>query len=245
VTRAASTPEGPALAVVDGVEVPGAAVRAFFGPAWPAVEAFAELLSGPGVERGLVGPREAARVWSRHLINSAALAEFLPAEGAVIDVGSGAGLPGLVLAAMRPDLEVHLVEPMQRRVAWLREVRDRLALDRVIVHPARAEELHGALRADVVTARAVAPLDRLVRWTVPLVRRGGRLAVLKGRRAAEELRAAEVDLRRAGAVELHVHEVDVLHLGDPTFVVEVLLGDRPAAAFPRRPRRGGGWSDRR
>lgn len=220
---------GAALALVDGVEVPGAAVRDLFGASWPTVSAYAHLLGSHGVERGLIGPREVARLWSRHLLNSAALAGFLPDEGTVVDVGSGAGLPGVVLAAMRPDLEVHLVEPMRRRVVWLTEVCGALGLERVVVHAARAEELHGRLVADVVTARAVAPLERLGGWTLPLVRAGGRLAVLKGRRAAEELRSAEAALRRRGATSMRVHEVDVLDLGEPTYVVEVVVGARPPA----------------
>lgn len=208
------------------VEVPDRAVRDWLGPAWPRVAAFADLLARHGVERGLLGPRELPRLWSRHLLNSAALAGFLPDAGTVVDVGSGAGLPGVVLAAMRPDLQVHLVEPMQRRAAWLIEVVDRLHLGNTVVHVARAEDLSGRLVGDVVTARAVAPLERLGPWALPLVRPGGRMVVLKGRRAADELAVAGPALRRRGAVASRVHEVSVVGVDEPTYVVEVLVEGR-------------------
>lgn len=201
---------------------PGRAdLTAFFGAAWPRVDHYAALLQSHGETLGLIGPRELPRLWSRHILNSAALEPFLPRAGAAADVGSGAGLPGVVLAAMRPDLEMHLVEPMQRRAAWLREVVDALGIRTAIVHESRAEDLRGRLEVDVVTARAVASLDRLARWTMPLVRPGGRLVLLKGRRAAEEVAAADRALRRSGAERAVIHEVDVLARGDVTYVVEI------------------------
>lgn len=198
-------------------------IVAYFGSAWPMVAQFADLLRTQGEVRGLIGPRELPRLWTRHILNSSSLAPFLPGTGAVADVGSGAGLPGIVLATMRPDLAFHLIEPMQRRVTWLRETCEALGLENVIVRQARAEELRGALVADVVTARAVAPLDRLARWALPLVRPGGRLVVLKGRRAAEEVSGAAAVLRKLRATDPTIHVVDPLCLGEPTWVVEITI----------------------
>lgn len=156
-------------------------------------------LSGAGVVRGLVGPREIDRLWDRHVFNSAAVGALIAPGVTVVDIGSGAGLPGLVVAIARPDLRVVLVESMQRRAAFLEEVSTDLALTNVEVRRARAEELHSAgLSADVVTARAVAPLDRLAGWAGPLLRPGGELLALKGDRAVEELASAWPALRRAG-----------------------------------------------
>lgn len=199
-----------------------AASRAALGLGYDDAVAFAELLRVHGEERGLIGPRELDRLWTRHIVNSAAVAPYLPETGLVADVGSGAGLPGIVLAAMRPDLEFHLVEPMERRVEWLKLVATTLSLDNVVVHQNQAQELHGKLECSAVTARAVAALDKLVRWTWPLVARGGALVAMKGARAADELDAAQPVLKKlAGAGEGVVHEVDVLGDGDVTRVVEI------------------------
>lgn len=220
-----------------------AALAAYFGPAWPGVERYAALLRTHGVERGLIGPAEVPRLWTRHILNSAALAPFLPPSGTLADVGSGAGLPGVVLALMRPDLGVHLVEPMERRAAWLGEVLDRVGLPNVTVHQARAQDLVGTVTADVVTARAVAALDRLVPWTAPLVAPHGRLVFLKGRRAAEELAACEPWLRSAGTVSWRTLEARTGDLGEPTSVVEIVFGSgsgvsvRPIKAMKAGPSR--------
>lgn len=149
---------------------------------------YARLLASAGVERGLVGPREAPRLWTRHLLNSAAISVWVPDRVEVIDLGAGAGLPGIPLALARPDLRVTLVEPMARRVAFLDEVVALLGLD-VAVLRARGEELP-ASSTDVVVARAVAPLTRLIPMALPLLRRRGRLVALKGVSAEEELAAA-------------------------------------------------------
>lgn len=165
------------------------AARAVFGDHYGLAERYAELLAGPGVARGVIGPREAERLWERHLLNSAVLGELVTKGCRVLDVGSGAGLPGIPLAIARPDLTVVLLEPLARRIAWLREVVDELGLD-VAVHRGRAEEsrVRDELGGnDVVTARAVAPLGRLVEWTLPLVTPGGRLLAIKGASAEEEL----------------------------------------------------------
>ena len=197
--------------------------------------AFEGLLREQGERRGLIGPREVPRLWSRHLANSAALASFLPEAGSVADVGSGAGLPGVVLAAMRPDLAFHLVEPMQRRVDWLEEAVAALGLANVRVRRARAEELHGELEVSVVTARAVAETGKLASWCLPLLEPGGRLLALKGRSAGAEVAAAARALSRLGAAGSELHEVDVLGDGDLTTVVVVTAGRSPR-------RRNGGVS---
>jgi len=163
-----------------------------FGPAVDAAAEYARLLATEGTVRGLIGPREVPRLWERHLLNSAAIASLVPAGARVIDVGSGAGLPGIPLALARPDLTVTLLEPLARRVAFLTECVRRLGLERVTVVRGRAEE--GPIRrqlggADVVTARAVAPLDKLAGWCLPLLRPGGLLLAMKGSTAAAELAA--------------------------------------------------------
>ncbi|WP_245708869.1 16S rRNA (guanine(527)-N(7))-methyltransferase RsmG [Ruania alba] len=195
--------------------------REILGLAWGGVAHFAEMLADEGELRGLIGPRELPRLWSRHVLNSAAVAQFLPEEGSLADVGTGAGLPGVVLALMRPELEVHLVEPMERRLAWLGEVVQELDLENVQLHHCRAEELHGRLRVSAVTARAVAALDKLARITLPLVAPGGTLLAQKGQRAADEVSRADRVLRRLGASDVRIHEVDLLGDGDVTRVVEV------------------------
>lgn len=213
------------MIVISGDVEPGiseVALRGYFGEHWDAVRSFHRILALEGDTRGLIGPREAGRLWRRHILNSAALALFLPEAGTVADIGSGAGLPGMVLALMRPDLRFHLVEPMQRRTRWLEEVTARLSLANVEIHESRAEQLHGALRVDAVTARAVAPLPTLAGWAVPLLVADGRVVVLKGRRASDEVAAARPVLRRLRWDRVALHEVDVLSLGDPTTVVELL-----------------------
>ena len=192
-----------------------------FGPSWPAVQGFHALLRDQGVLRGLVGPREVSRLWERHLVNSAAVVPFLPESGRIVDVGSGAGLPGVVIAAMRPDAEVVLLEPMERRTAWLAEVVETLALRNARVLRGRAEEQAGLLDADAVTARAVAALDKLYGWTLPLLRVGGRLVALKGGRAQDEAAVAEAAGVRLGGGEARILEAPTMPGLDPTSVVVV------------------------
>lgn len=174
-----------------------------FGPRLPLARRYADLLTGIGVARGLLGPREAGRVWSRHLLNCAVVAELIAPEARVVDIGSGAGLPGVALAIRRADLTVDLVEPLQRRARFLTEVVAELGVGgQVRVHRGRAEE--AAVRsavgnAGVVTARAVAPLDRLVGWCLPLLAPEGRLLLMKGATAGEELQQHRQALSAAGA----------------------------------------------
>src|SRR3954463_10834155 len=159
------------------------AIAGAFGAGADRATRFAELLTVRGVERGLIGPREVDRLWERHLLNSVAVAECVPKGASVIDVGSGAGLPGIPLAIARPDLDVVLLEPMARRIAWLEEAVTKLELDNVRVVRGRAEEKDVRQRygnRDVATARAVAPLGKLAAWCLPLLRTGGQLVALKG-----------------------------------------------------------------
>lgn len=169
-------------------ETPSPSVLAALFPETKSIQRYVDLLASVGVDRGLIGPREAPRLWSRHVLNCAAVAEVLATQSTVCDIGSGAGLPGVVLALARPDLDVCLVEPLLRRTTFLREVVAELGLTRVEVVRARAEELHGVRQFDAVTSRAVAPLDRLLRWCWPLVAPGGEMLALKGASAADEVR---------------------------------------------------------
>ena len=173
------------LAGLQDLEVPTAEMRDMFGMAWSGLEHYAQMLAEEGQLRGLIGPRELPRLYSRHLVNSAAVVPFLPRHGSVADLGSGAGLPGVVVALSRPDLEVTLIEPMERRCAWLELVAEELDLDNVRVWRGRAEEMRE--RFDVVTARAVANLSKLTRMASPLIAPGGVLLALKGEQAQREM----------------------------------------------------------
>jgi 16S rRNA (guanine527-N7)-methyltransferase len=171
--------------------VPAAAAECF-GSALPLAVRYRGWLATAGVERGLLGPREVDRLWERHLLNSAALRDWLPETGVVLDLGSGAGLPGVVVALLRPDLTVVLLEPLLRRASFLSEVVADLALPSTTVVRARAEDYARTHpeSVDTVLARAVAPLDRLVGWAAPLIRPGGFLLALKGETVSGELASA-------------------------------------------------------
>ena len=209
---------------------------AVFGDRLPLAVRYAELLAGPGVDRGLLGPREAPRLWERHLLNCVGLGELLEPAQQVLDAGSGAGLPGIVLAICRDDIEIVLVEPLQRRATFLTEVVEDLALTHVSVVRSRLEDLAGKMLVDVVTARAVAPLDRLAAWTLPLLRTGGRLLALKGEQAESELAAGRAALRRAGAESAAVVTVGSPEQQTQARVV-VVVRSATAAARPRTERR--------
>lgn len=180
-------------------EVEPAAAAVVFGDRLDQARQYVELLATTGISHGLVGPREAERVWTRHVLNCVAIAELVPVGSHVADVGSGAGLPGLPLAIARPDLSVVLLEPLLRRTTWLTDVVESIGLDNVDVVRARAEDT--PLAADVVTARAVAPLARLGQWSTGLVRPGGSLIALKGETAAAELKRDAAALRRVGFID--------------------------------------------
>lgn len=196
------------------VPAPPPVASALFGDRLPLAIRFAEWLAGAGVERGLVGPRETARIWERHLLNCAAIGALVAPGASVVDIGSGAGLPGLPLAIARPDLSIMLVESMLRRTAFLCEVVADLELSAVSVRRSRAEELARESReskeskgpgfADVVTARAVAPIDKLARWALPLAKKHGVVLALKGAGAVEELASAWPSLRALGVADARV-----------------------------------------
>jgi 16S rRNA (guanine527-N7)-methyltransferase len=198
--------------------------RSVLGPALGLAERYAELLAGPGVEQGLIGPRETGRLWDRHLLNCAAVAELVPRPCSLIDLGSGAGLPGIVLAMLLPDVEVVLLEPMARRVAFLEESVRVLGLGNAEVCRGRAEDAAGKLAADVVTARAVAPLERLAGLTLGLVRPGGLVLALKGAGAEQELAMARPELRRLGARDAAVVHAGSGRVSPPPTVVRFTAG---------------------
>jgi 16S rRNA (guanine527-N7)-methyltransferase len=206
------------------VDVSRETAVAAFGTGLPLAERYAELLRTDGVTRGLIGPREADRLWERHLVNCAAAVSAFPPEGLVVDVGSGAGLPGIPLALARPSLHLRLVEPLLRRATFLTEVVDRLELSNVEVLRARAEDLRGAWTAAAVTARAVAPLARLAAWCLPLVTPGGSMLALKGDRADAELTASAAALRRLGATSWKVESHGAGLVDPPVRVVRIVAG---------------------
>ena len=225
--------DGPGEGVVS--RGTGAAAEKFFGDRLALAERYAAELATSGVQRGLLGPREVPRLWERHLLNCAAVVELIGSDVRLVDVGSGAGLPGVVIAIARPDVEVTLVEPLLRRVTWLAEVVESLGLPNVTVHRSRAEEAaREGLQFDVATARAVASLGQLATWSLPLVRPGGELLALKGAMAAVELADSTDVLRAHGAVSWDVVVCGEGLLSEPTTVVRV----GKSAAAPARPTPG-------
>ena len=178
-----------------------------FLQALPLAEQFAGLLTHEATVRGLIGPREVPRLWERHILNCAVITDLMPQGSTVCDVGSGAGLPGIALAIRRPDLRVTLVEPLLRRTTFLALAVSTMGLSNVAVHRGRAEELHGGEVFDVVTSRAVAPMGRLARWSLPLVRTDGLFLAMKGSSAEEELSSAAADIRGHGGMDPQVRTV--------------------------------------
>lgn len=207
-----------------------------FGDRLALAVSYAAMLITDGVVRGLIGPREASRIWDRHLLNCAAVAEIIPEGAHVTDVGSGAGLPGIALALARPDLSVTLVEPLARRTTFLLEAVSSLGLTGTAVVRARAEECvpgRGGLNlADVVTARAVAPLGRLAAWCLPLARAGGRVVALKGGSAVDEMAEHREAIIELGGGEPRIRQCGIDLLDQPTTVV-VILRERIARTRPR------------
>jgi 16S rRNA (guanine527-N7)-methyltransferase len=213
------------------VPAPPPAAAEVFGDQLGSAQRYAQILAGAGVERGLLGPRETDRLWDRHLLNSVAVNELLDTSDQIADIGSGAGLPGIPLALARPDLRVTLIEPLLRRSDFLREVVDDLGMDVTVVR-GRAEELAVRQRVgemDAVVSRAVASLDKLTKWSMPLLRPGGRMLALKGARADDELAEHRRGMRQLGAVDARVVTCGEAYLNPPATVVTARReGSRPA-----------------
>jgi len=215
--------------VPDSVVIPEppAVASVVFGQRLELARRYAGFLASAGIERGLLGPREVPKLWERHLLNCAALTELLPQHARLVDVGSGAGLPGLVVAIRRPDVRVDLVESLQRRVDFLNEATTLLGLEsQVRVVHGRAEDravVDTVATALWVTARAVAPLDRLVKWCLPLLAPDGVLLAMKGVSASDELEAHRDAVHRLGGVNARVVSLEQ-ELGEPVQVVVVVRG---------------------
>jgi 16S rRNA (guanine527-N7)-methyltransferase len=212
-----------------------------FGDRLVLAERYAEFLCTAGVERGLLGPREADRVWDRHLLNSAAVGELLEANERIVDIGSGAGLPGIPLAIARPDLDVVLVEPLLRRSEFLAEVIAELGLPVEVVR-GRAEEPAVRERIgkrDAAVSRAVASLDRLTKWSMPLLRLDGRMLAIKGERAPEELEEHRRVMAATGAVDVRVVTCGANYLRPPATVVVARRGQQTRSRMPRATHRTG------
>lgn len=200
------------------VPPPPPAAAGILGTGLTDVQRYAELLADAGVGRGLIGPREVPRLWDRHLLNCAVVSSLVP-NGLAVDLGSGAGLPGVVLAVMRPDVRFLLLDAMRRRTEFLTEVVRCLGLEaRVEVRWARAEHVRD-VQADCVLARAVAPLDRLAGWARPLLRPDGALLALKGATAANELALHRLRLLASGWKEPELVVCGTEHVDVPTTVV--------------------------
>ncbi|ALG86469.1 16S rRNA (guanine(527)-N(7))-methyltransferase RsmG [Gordonia phthalatica] len=210
-----------------------------FGGRLPLAEEYARTLTDQGVLRGLIGPREVPQLWTRHLLNCGVLSEVIEEDATVIDIGSGAGFPGIPLAIARPDLTITLIDPLLRRTTFLEEVVAALPLENVTVVRGRAEEkavLKAVEPADVVTSRAVAPLERLARWSAPLIRGGGRLVALKGRSASDEIARDWEKVLRLGIRDLSVEQCGTM-LETPTTLI---VGRRIESARDARAARKSG-----
>ena len=202
------------------------AAQSLFGDRLELAQRYVEHLASSGIVRGLIGPREAPRLWGRHVLNCVVVEALIPQSARVADVGSGAGLPGLCLAIARPDLELTLIEPLERRVTWLNEIVQDLRLENVQVLRARGEqveELPGGSAPDVVTARAVSALGGLLDFTLPLLQGSGELLALKGRSAQQEIDKARKQLKRHRVAQTEVLTLGSELLEEPTTVVRVVL----------------------
>lgn len=223
------------------VAAPPDAALEVFGHRVETAERYARVLAGAGVDWGLLGPREVDRLWDRHLLNCGVVGELVAAGAGVVDIGSGAGLPGLALAIARPDLRMTLVESLLRRYEFLRAVVGELALDVEVVR-GRAEDQtvrDHVGTTDAVVSRAVAGLDRVAEWSLPLLRPGGRILAIKGERAAEEVRQHRQRLKVLGAVDADVIKCGERYISPPTTVVVAQRGERAPTRREsvRRPRR--------
>lgn len=225
----------------DEQEPPAAAARVF-GDRLDIARRYYAALATAGVERGLIGPREVPRLWERHILNCAVIGELIDEGASVVDIGSGAGLPGIPLAIARPDLRITLVEPLLRRTIFLSEFIEEAGLDVTVVR-GRAEQsgvIKEAGGADVVTSRAVAPLAKLAHWSLPLLRDHGRMLALKGTSAAEELERDGAELIRDGATDLRVVGCGAGIVEIPTLVISAELLPRAERPTRRSERKAAG-----
>ncbi|MGW5920385.1 16S rRNA (guanine(527)-N(7))-methyltransferase RsmG [Nocardia fluminea] len=228
-------------APADELEPPAAAARVF-GDRLDIARRYCAALATAGVERGLIGPREVPRLWERHILNCAVIGELIDEGTSVVDIGSGAGLPGIPLAIARPDLRITLVEPLLRRTIFLSEFIEEAGLDVTVVR-GRAEQsgvIKEAGGADVVTSRAVAPLAKLAHWSLPLLRDHGRMLALKGTSAAEELERDGAELIRDGATDLRVVGCGAGIVEIPTLVISAELLPRAERPTRRSERKAAG-----
>ena len=218
------------------------AAAKIFGPRLEIARQYADLLAGVGVERGLIGPREVDRLWDRHLLNSAVIAELLDAGERVVDIGSGAGLPGIPLAIARPDLEIVLLEPLLRRSEFLNEAVAQLGLAVEVVR-GRAEEpwvRDQFGQRDAAVSRAIAALDKLTKWSVPLLRPGGRMVAIKGERAPDEVQQHRRVMAASGVVDVKVVTCGANCLRPPATVVLARRGEQTRRGRARKESRGTG-----
>ncbi|TGD38855.1 16S rRNA (guanine(527)-N(7))-methyltransferase RsmG [Brevibacterium aurantiacum] len=207
---------------LSALEIPPAGTEEFFGAAYPAAQRYAQHLATTGIEWGLIGPREIDRLWTRHILNCAVVAEFIDDSDVVGDVGSGAGLPGIPIALLRPEAQVVLIEPMERRVEWLKMVVDDLGLDNVRIVRARVEELVDEEMFTVVTSRAVKAMTTLIEWTHEVMVPEGRILALKGASVEAELAKTKKLLKRYRLSQPEIHIVDGGILDVPSRVVEIV-----------------------
>ncbi|WP_082043499.1 16S rRNA (guanine(527)-N(7))-methyltransferase RsmG [Mobilicoccus massiliensis] len=223
-TGAASQDAAPAVCGPPQDETPlpppAPAAERVFADRLPLAVRYAELLADTGVSHGLIGPREVERLWERHILNCAVVGDLVPEGAEVVDVGSGAGLPGLAIAIARPDVTMHLVEPMARRTEWLEVAVSELGLTGVQIHRGRAEEVD--VTGDVVTARAVSKLANLARWMAPLAREGALMLALKGSSAPDEVDRDRRIATRAGWTDLEVVTVGEGIVDPATTVVRAI-----------------------
>lgn len=195
-----------------------AAGEELFGERFSMAQEYGRQLATTGVEWGLIGPREVPRLWERHILNCGVVSDLISQDASVIDIGSGAGLPGLVLSIARPDISMTLIEPLKRRCEWLEMVSHDLGVE-VEVLRGRADEFHVKRSADIVTSRAVAPLGKLVTWSAPLIEQGGTLLAMKGASAQREIESSSTTLRKVGLTDVVVKHCGAEHLEVPTTVV--------------------------
>ncbi len=218
---------------------PPVSAATIFGDRLDLARRYCTALATAGVERGLIGPREVSRLWDRHILNCAVLGELIAEGASVVDIGSGAGLPGIPLAIARPDLRITLVEPLLRRTIFLSEFIEAVGLDVTVVR-GRAEQsgvMKEAGGADVVTSRAVAPLGKLAQWSLPLLRDHGHMLALKGASAAEELARDGEALAKAGAGNAVVLECGAGLVSTPTMVISAERLPRAERTSRRRAER--------